>query len=241
MKLRNRAPRGAGDARDADRGAGRRRVRIELEQLEQEPRARTPARRPPRAARARAPAGRVHDLPQAARRDAAEPRQVAASAPAPARPRVRRPARLPTAAPRSPSARAGRRRSWRSGGGFAGGNSKFAKAFKACGSKLGSAASNYARGRFPGGGRLPGGGGFGGPRRGQFHFSTAALKSFVTCIRKNGFATMPEPNASGKFPRSVEKNAKFQTANAKCESILRTGIHARGQSTTSTSSSTASA
>jgi hypothetical protein len=119
-----------------------------------------------------------------------------------------------------------------SGGGFAAGNSKFAKAFRACGSKLGSGAGNYARGRFPVGG---------GPRAGRVHFATAALKAFVACVRKNGYAAMPEPNKSGKFPPSVEKNAKFQAASVKCVSVLRPGIHAQGQSTTSTSSSAASA
>ena len=120
-------------------------------------------------------------------------------------------------------------------GGFAGGNSKFAKAFRACGSKLGSGAGFFGRGRFPGGRRgRPGG-------RPRSHFATTALKAFVTCVRKNGYAAMPEPNASGRFPLSVEKNAKFQAASRKCVSILQSGIHAPGQSTTSTSSSAASA
>jgi hypothetical protein len=55
------------------------------------------------------------------------------------------------------------------------------------------------------------------------HFTTAALKSYVACIRKNGYAAMPEPKASSTgsfFPASVEKNAKFQAANKKCESVL---------------------
>jgi hypothetical protein len=120
-------------------------------------------------------------------------------------------------------------------GGGAGGNSKLAKALKACGSKLGSRA-----GRFGGQG-FPGGGGSAGPRRGQVPFTTAELKAFVTCVRKNGYAAMPEPNTSGKFPSSVQKNAKFQAASRKCVSILQSGIHAKGQSTTSTSSSAASA
>ena len=128
------------------------------------------------------------------------------------------------------------------GGGFAGRNSKFAKAFKACGSKLGSAGAGYfGRGRFPGGGGFAGGG---SPRAGRAHFATTALKAFVTCVRKNGYAAMPEPNTSGKgstFPKSVDKNAKFLAASRKCVSILQSGIHAPGQSTTSTSSTAASA
>lgn len=118
------------------------------------------------------------------------------------------------------------------GRGFAGRNSKFAKAFRACGSKLGSGAGFFGRGRIPGGG---------GAAAGRVHFATAALKAFVTCVRKNGYAAMPEPNASGKFPLSVEKNAKFQAASRKCVSVLQSGIHAPGQSTTSTSPSAASA
>ncbi len=120
------------------------------------------------------------------------------------------------------------------GRGFAGGNSKFAKALRACGSKLGSGAGFFGRGRFPGAGAA-------GQRTGRFHFAATALKAFVTCVRKNGYAAMPEPNASGRFPLSVEKNAKFQAASRKCVSILQSGIHAPGQSTTSTSSSAASA
>jgi hypothetical protein len=98
------------------------------------------------------------------------------------------------------------------GAGFAGGNSKFAKAFQACRSKLGS--SGFGAGRFRGG---PGTG------NARPRFSTTALKSYVSCIRKNGYAAMPEPKASTSgsfFPASVEKNAKFQAANKKCESIL---------------------
>lgn len=105
------------------------------------------------------------------------------------------------------------------GGGFAGGfgagNSKFAKAFQACRSKLGS--SGFGPGRFGRGG--PGGrGGFG------LRFSATTLKSYVACIRKNGYAAMPNPNTTGKgsvFPAKVETNAKFKTANVKCETILR--------------------
>ena len=100
------------------------------------------------------------------------------------------------------------------GGGFAGGNSKFAKAFAACQKKLGIKGFGGA-GRFRGGGA--GGSGF-TPR-----ISTATLKSYVACIRKNGYAAMPEPKALGKgqfFPKNVETNAKFKAANKKCESVL---------------------
>jgi hypothetical protein len=121
------------------------------------------------------------------------------------------------------------------GGGFAGGNSKFAKAFQACRSKLGS--SGFGRGRF-----TPGAGG----RSFTPHFSATALKSYVSCIRKNGYPSMPEPDTSkgakAVFPASVEKNAAFQAASRKCQSILFKGFHGTGpgQSTVTTSSSTTS-
>jgi hypothetical protein len=106
------------------------------------------------------------------------------------------------------------------GGGFGGGgagfgNSKFAKAIKDCESKL--PASD--RGKF-------GHGGFGGKHpSGKFkpHFNTAALDKFVACIRKNGYAAMPEPkknSSGGVFPKSVESNPDFKKAAPKCESIL---------------------
>lgn len=103
-------------------------------------------------------------------------------------------------------------------GGFAGGNSKFAKAFTACRKKLGIKGFS---GGFGGAGRFHGGGAGGSgftPR-----ISTATLKSYVACIRKNGYAAMPEPKALGKgqfFPKNVETNAKFKAANKKCESVL---------------------
>lgn len=103
------------------------------------------------------------------------------------------------------------------GAGFAGGNSKFAKAFQACRSKL--PAGSFGQGHF-GQGRFGGGT---GTRRFTPHFSTAILKSYVACIRKNGYASMPEPKASSNgsfFPASVRSNAQFKTANAKCQSIL---------------------
>jgi hypothetical protein len=115
------------------------------------------------------------------------------------------------------------------GGGFAAaGNSKFAKAMKACRSKLGKSAGGF--------------GAAGGSRRGtppsgsagRAHFSDATLKSFVVCVRKNGYAAMPEANANGQFPKSVEKNAEFQKAAKSCYSIL---FH-RPSGTTTTSSTT---
>jgi hypothetical protein len=108
------------------------------------------------------------------------------------------------------------------GNGFAGGNSKFAKAFKACRSKLGSSGFGAAGGRFGG----PRGGRFGGGNGRNFRpqISTAALKSYVTCIRKHGDPSMPEPDTSSKaktpFPASAEQSSKFAAANKKCESIL---------------------
>lgn len=123
------------------------------------------------------------------------------------------------------------------GGGFAGGNSKFGKAFQACRSKLGS--SGFGEGRFGAGG--PGG------RHFTPQFSATALKSYVSCIRKNGYPSMPEPDttkgAKFVFPASVEKNAEFQAANKKCQSILRQGFGrpAAGQGTTTTSTTTSNA
>ncbi len=107
--------------------------------------------------------------------------------------------------------------------GFAGGNSKFAKAFTACRKQLGlKAGAGFGAGA---GGRFGAGGGSGFAPR----FSTAALKSYVSCIRRNGYAAMPEPKASGTgsfFPASVEKNAAFKTANKKCESVLLKALRA---------------
>jgi hypothetical protein len=129
-------------------------------------------------------------------------------------------------------------------GGFAGRNSKFAKAFATCSKQLGiKAGAGFGAGGFGGAGRFRGGaGGTGGTPR----LSTATLKSYVACIRKNGYAAMPEPKASSNgsfFPRSVETNAKFKTANKKCESILLKAFRsfrpgARGGGGTSTISGT---
>jgi hypothetical protein len=105
------------------------------------------------------------------------------------------------------------------GGGFTGANrdSKLAKAFKACSSKLGKSGfgggAGFGRG-FRGGG--PAGGS--GPAR--THFTAATLKSFVACVRQNGYAAMPEANANGKFPKRVESSSKFQAAARKCFHIL---------------------
>ncbi|MGH2842748.1 MAG: hypothetical protein ACRDKL_04085 [Solirubrobacteraceae bacterium] len=104
-----------------------------------------------------------------------------------------------------------------SGRGFSGGgqNSKFAKAFKACGGSFGGfGAGSRGFGSHP------------GPGAGRYSraFSTKALDSFVACIRKNGYPAMPKPNSSGKapvFPASVERNAKFRKASVKCDRILR--------------------
>jgi hypothetical protein len=122
------------------------------------------------------------------------------------------------------------------GGGFGGGgfggatNSKFAKALKACGGKAGGFAGGFR-------------GGAGGARP---TFSKATLASFVACVRKSGYPAMPDAKTNtstgGFFPTSVEKNAKFQKASVKCESILRKAAGATvpggaNQSTTTSSSS----
>lgn len=107
------------------------------------------------------------------------------------------------------------------GGGSGAGNSKFAKAFQACRLKLGGSGFRGGSGAGPGGAGAP------GARNFRPRFTTAALKSYVACIRKNGYAAMPEPKASSNgsfFPASVERNAKFQAANRKCESILLKGL-----------------
>ena len=98
------------------------------------------------------------------------------------------------------------------GGGFpgGGGSSKLQTTLKVCGAKFGTGA--------PGGGAV-------GAR--QPTISTKALRSYVACIRKHGYAGMPEPNTSGKgsvFPASVEKNTAFKKANTKCESVLRSAL-----------------
>jgi hypothetical protein len=125
------------------------------------------------------------------------------------------------------------------GGGFAGGaNSKFAKALKACGGKAGGFRGGF-RGGYPGAGGAPGAG------TGHFRpaFTKATLTAFVACVRKNGYPAMPEAKTNtttgGFFPLSIEKNAKFRKASAKCASVLRTaaGSATPGGATTITSSS----
>jgi hypothetical protein len=122
-------------------------------------------------------------------------------------------------------------------GGFPGGagfgNSKFAKAMKACESKLPASE----RGKL-------GAGGFGGKRpSGRFkpHFSTTVLDAFVVCIRKHGYSAMPDPKKNSTtgafFPKSVENSAQFKKALPKCESILRQAFQPHGSSTTSTGTS----
>jgi hypothetical protein len=136
------------------------------------------------------------------------------------------------------------------GGRFAGGsNSKLAKAFKACGGKLGGFGAGGFRGGYGGYGGY--GGGYGGAGVGAGHFrptfSKATLTAFVACVRKNGYPAMPEaktnPTTGGFFPASVEKNANFRKASVKCVSILRQAAGAANPggpnqpATTTTSSS----
>lgn len=132
-------------------------------------------------------------------------------------------------------------------GSLAGGNSKFAKAFQACRSKLGSSGFGGRFGAGAGGARPGGAGGNFRPR-----FTIAALKSYVACIRRNGYAAMPEPKASSTgsfFPASIEKEAKFLAANKKCESVLLKAVRrpatdagsGGGTFTTSGTSTTSSA
>lgn len=119
-----------------------------------------------------------------------------------------------------------------------GGNSKFAKAFAACRSKLPKGArglGGFGTGRGPGG------------AAGRLRFSKQTLDAYVACIRKHGYPGMPAPNTSGKgpvFSRAVESNAKFQKADRSCVGILRQafrppGAPATTTSTTATTTSTA--
>jgi hypothetical protein len=108
-----------------------------------------------------------------------------------------------------------------------GGSSKYAKAAKACASKLPTGARSAI-----------GAGGFGGAAggstaAGRAAFSTKELDAYVSCIRKNGYGAMPAPSTTGGavFPKSVASNAKFEAANAKCQSLLvpaKTGSAAPG-------------
>jgi hypothetical protein len=99
------------------------------------------------------------------------------------------------------------------GAGFAGGNSKFGKALKACGANFG-------------GGGAAGGGGFRGGAGTTPHISSTVLKKFVACVRKNGYAAMPEASSNkngsgGLFPKRIESNPKFEKASKQCASILQ--------------------
>ena len=110
------------------------------------------------------------------------------------------------------------------GGGFFGGgggaargqfnNPKFRAAIQACGG-------------------FRGGGFRGGPRR--FQLSHTAINNFVACVRKNGYAQMPDPNFSGGgrgiFPTSIRNNQQFQAAARKCENLLRPARPAGGTGT----------
>ncbi len=97
--------------------------------------------------------------------------------------------------------------------GFAGGNSKFAKALKACGANFG------------GGGFRRGTGGTGTTP----HISASVLKKFVACVRNNGYTAMPEASAAknssgGLFPKRIESNPKFVRASKKCASVLQSAF-----------------
>lgn len=99
------------------------------------------------------------------------------------------------------------------GGGFLGGNSKDAAAFKACAADVG-------------GGSGPGG--FARPSAGFSASSTAdrtAVTNYVACVRKHGY-DLPNPNFSGKGPvfsttQVNRSSAKFIAANSACESLLK--------------------
>lgn len=84
------------------------------------------------------------------------------------------------------------------GGGFAR-NPKLAAAIQACGG-----------GRFFGAGR-------------RARISHQAITAFVSCVRKHGYPTMPNPNFSGTGPvfrSSIRTNPKFVTASKSCASLL---------------------
>jgi len=96
-------------------------------------------------------------------------------------------------------------------------NSKFARAFKACGGSFGHFRA-------------------GGAGRYRPHFSSHTLNAFVTCVRKHGY-DLPKPNTAGNgpiFPRSIESNKKFQAAARSCSSLLRP--NPAGTTSTTTSS-----
>jgi hypothetical protein len=119
-------------------------------------------------------------------------------------------------------------------GGFrsgAAGNSKFAKALKACGASFGGGAGGFAgrAGAMGGGGGTP-------------QISATVLKKFVACVRTHGYPAMPEASTStnssgGFFPKRIETDPKFVKASKSCSSILQSGFQrptAGGTSTTTT-------
>ena len=67
---------------------------------------------------------------------------------------------------------------------------------------------------------LPGGGEHAAPNPDAIK----RLVAFAQCMRANGVADFPDPNADGTFPRSAEQGAhddpKFQTASEKCRKDL---------------------
>ncbi|MGC9221529.1 MAG: hypothetical protein ACP5H2_09310, partial [Solirubrobacteraceae bacterium] len=80
---------------------------------------------------------------------------------------------------------------------------------------------------------------------GRAPFSATTLKSFVSCIRKNGYPQMPNAGKAGSvFSHSLLSNKKFKKALVKCEGVLTAAFRgapgAGGGSSTSTTSTTQS-
>lgn len=125
-----------------------------------------------------------------------------------------------------------------SAGGFTGGShpgtgrgflgatsSKDEKAFEACGASFGAgpAGRDFTSGATP-------------------KVSTKVLATYVACIRKNGYTAMPNAYSTSKttaFPASVETNAEFKKANAKCVSIVEKAFKQPSGARTSLGTSTA--
>lgn len=67
---------------------------------------------------------------------------------------------------------------------------------------------------------LPGGGEHGAPNPDTIK----QLVAFAQCMRANGVADFPDPDAEGQFPRSAEQGAhndpRFQAASEKCRKNL---------------------
>ena len=67
---------------------------------------------------------------------------------------------------------------------------------------------------------LPGGGEHAAPNPS----AVQQLVAFAQCMRANGVADFPDPNADGSFPRSAEQRAhddpRFQAASEKCRKNL---------------------